>query len=70
MEHMHPRAARQRMKPTDSLDFRSMFALQRTIIGRMKKKTSVKVVKAAGSFALARNDITPFAISTDLVGMP
>jgi hypothetical protein len=47
MEQMHALAARQRMKPTENFDLRSMFAFQRTTIGSTTKTRSVIVEKAA-----------------------
>jgi hypothetical protein len=47
MEQTQALAARHRMNPTENFDLLSMFAFQRTTIGKMTKTRSVRVEKAA-----------------------
>lgn len=54
MEQMHALAARQRMKPTENFDLRSILAFQRTTIGNMTKTRSVSVENVAFEHSSAR----------------
>jgi hypothetical protein len=52
------RVARHRMKPTESLARRDMFAFQSMKTGSATKTTSVKVVTAACWYAMKRSRIS------------